>query len=199
VRWRGDDDVWLDHTSLTLADVEWLAPVRKLTMWAVKTPDDLLARLPCLEWLDLRGGSGSDIGVIAGGSELRYLSVNQIRGCTDLSVLPTLSRLELLNLYGLPRVTRIPSLTPLVRLRGAQVGSMKGLDGLTGLLDAPGLLELQLLKAVALAPDDPERIAVHPTIQSFSWFAEDVPDRVWYRLPNASACPRPRPCTPRSG
>lgn len=65
-------------------------------MWAVKVPHGLLAQLPHLEWLDLRGGSGADVRIADGCSGLRYLSVNQIRGCTDLSVLPTLIKLELL-------------------------------------------------------------------------------------------------------
>src|SRR6218665_1961433 len=105
-RWWAHDEVWLDHTVLSAGDAEWLAPARKPRMSAVKAPDGLLAQLPHLEWLILRGGRGTDVRVADGCSGLRYLSVDQIRGCTDLSVLPALTQLELLSLYGLPRVSR---------------------------------------------------------------------------------------------
>lgn len=49
-KWRSEDDVWIDHASLDLTDVEWLSGVRRLTLWAVKMPSDLLASLPQLEW-----------------------------------------------------------------------------------------------------------------------------------------------------
>src|SRR6478735_6325151 len=84
-RWWAHDEVWLDHTVLSAGDAEWLAPARKLRMLAVKAPDGLLAQLPHLEWLILRGGSGADVRVADGCSGLRYLSVDQIRGCADLS------------------------------------------------------------------------------------------------------------------
>lgn len=75
------------------------------TLWAVKIPDGLLASLPNLVFLDLRGGSGPSADVVAGCDRLRYLQLNQMRGLSDVSVLPTLSSLEFLSLYGLPKVT----------------------------------------------------------------------------------------------
>jgi len=56
---------------------------------------------------------------------------------------------------------------------------MKGLVGLTGLLDAPALRELTLLKRVGLDPGDAARIASHHSIQQFTWFGEDVPVKTW--------------------
>src|SRR5271165_4928832 len=93
-KWRGADDVWLDHARLVAADRSWLMPAKALTLWAVKVPDDLLASLPNLVFLDLRGGSGASLVCAAGCARLRYLQVNQVRGLSDLSVLPTLTNLE---------------------------------------------------------------------------------------------------------
>lgn len=178
-RWRSDDDVWLDHSALRSGDEEWLASVRSLTLWSVKVPDGLLASLPNLMYLDLRGGSGTSVAVVAGCSNLRYLQVNQVRGLAELSSVPTLVSLEFLSLYGLPRVTTVPSLAPLAVLRRIELGSMKGLSGLTGVHDAPALEELVLIRSVGVAPGDAARLASHPTLTQFEWFGEDVPDRIW--------------------
>jgi hypothetical protein len=178
-KWRSNDEVWLDHADLDEDDLEWLAPVRMLTLWAVKAPPGFLARLPMLGFLDFRGGSGSDLSFVDGCSDLRGLVVNQVRGLDDLSGLTRLASLQQLDLYGLPRVVQIPSLAAHTKLRRAWVGSMKGLVGLTGLLDAPCLEELHLSRAVGLASDDADRISTHPAITHFDWLAEDVPMHTW--------------------
>lgn len=178
-KWRSETDVWLDHASLRLDDVGWLAPARSLTLWSVKVPDGLLASLPNLTYLDVRGGSGAALTAVSGCQRLRYLRVNQVRGLTDLALIPTLTSLELLSLYGLPKVTGLPSFAPLRQLLRVEVGSMKGLAGLTGLHDAPALAELLLIRAVAVAQDDAERLSRHPMLRRFEWYAEDVPVRVW--------------------
>jgi hypothetical protein len=171
--------MWLDHTVLGEDDFERLRPVRRLTVWAVKTPPQFFARLPDLEWLDYRGGSGTDIDFVRGCRKLRYLAINQVRGVGDLSALVELQSLEALTLYGLPKVTAIPSLRAMARLRWAEIGSMKGLAGLTGLLEAPALEDLVLLKLVGLGPDDAIRIANHHSIKRFTWFGEDLPVKIW--------------------
>lgn len=178
-KWRSEADVWIDHASLDLSDLEWLSGVRRLTLWAVKMPSNLLASLSQLEWLDLRGGSGASIDVVNGCSNLSYLAVNQIRGLHDLSALSAQTNLRLLSLYGLPQVRTLPSLANLLRLKRVEIGSMKGLVGLGPLLEAPHLEELMLTRAVALSGTDPEAIAAHPSMKAFEWFAEDVPAMTW--------------------
>lgn len=187
--WRSSTEVWLDHASLDRSDAAWLSPVRTLTLWAVKVPDGLLASLPNLTRLDLRGGSATSLSTVEGCTALTYLQVNQVRGLTDLSVLPSLRSLRLLSLYGLPKAQAIPSLAPMERLTRVQVGSMKGLAGLTGLHDAPSLRELLLIRAVSVSDDDAARLAKHPTLERFYWSGEDVPVRQWQ--PFVAAVGRP--------
>ncbi|WP_206070529.1 hypothetical protein [Knoellia koreensis] len=179
VRWRGPDDAWLDHAVLDDADLGWMAPARRLTLWAVMVPDGWLARLPRLEWLDVRGGSRESADCVRGCDGLLYLCLNQIRGLTDLSAVAEVRSLELLSLYGLPRVHDLPDLRNLTRLARIELGSMKGLSSIAPALAAPALEELQLQNRVELAPDDPELIRTHPTLSAFGWFAEDVPLKVW--------------------
>lgn len=177
--WRGETEVWLDHASLSVGDAGWLAPVRTLTLWAVKVSDGLLASLPCLTRLDLRGGSAASLPSLEGCTSLTYLQLNQVRGLSDLSVLPALASLRMLSLYGLPKVQAIPSLAPLKHLARVDLGSMKGLRGLTGLHDAPSLRELLLIRAVSVSDDDAARLAGHKTLERFDWFGEDVPVKQW--------------------
>lgn len=178
-RWTDSDNLWLDHVTLVEEDVSWLANVRWASFWNVKFPEGFLSRLSNLEYLDVRGGSGTNADFIVGCVSLRYLTINQVRGLTDLSSIAKAIGLQFISLYGLPRVTQIPSLRALVNLDRAEIGSMKGVGGISGLLEAPALTELLFIKKVGVTQVDAESIATHRTINKFAWFAEDVPDRVY--------------------
>jgi hypothetical protein len=177
--------VHLDHVQLVDEDLAWLQSATQVRAWAVKTPDGFWSRLPNLEWLTITGGTGHDTDVVRGCHRLRWLEINQVRGVESLDALLDLSGLEFLSLYGLPRVRSMPSLASLKRLRYAVVGSMKGLTSIAGLMDAPNLQELTLLRAVGLDAADAALIAQHPSLRAFEWFAEDVPDRTWVPVVNA--------------
>ena len=178
-RHRSTTDVWIDHAFVTNDDSDWLQGVERLTLWNVALPPGFLARLSHLWSLDLRGGSGTDLSVAEGCEGLRFLCVNQVRGMHDLSMLRHFSALQLLMLYGLPKVEAIPSLACLTRLERAEIGQMRGLKTLAGLLQAPRLAELLLLRNVNVMPSDVDQICEHPSLQAFRWHAEDVPARIW--------------------
>ncbi|HEY8716993.1 hypothetical protein [Pengzhenrongella sp.] len=186
-----DVDVRLDHRRIVEADLDWLAGVRRLTLWAVKLPPGLLARLPALEFLDVRGGTGTSADFVAGCTRLRVLVVNQVRGMIDVSAIGQLQSLELLSLYGLPRVTALPRARRLAALRRVELGSMKGLTGLDPVLEAPNLSELQLIRSVYLSKNDVTAIRDHPTLQAFGWLAENVPGKTW--MPVVEAIDKPKP------
>jgi hypothetical protein len=97
----------------------------------------------------------------------------------DLSAISELGRLRFILLYGLPKVSTLPSLAGLSELRRAELGQMLGLQSLKGLLAAPALRELLLLRKINVSGEDVAEINSHPTLERFDWFAEDVPDRVW--------------------
>ncbi|WP_375478754.1 hypothetical protein [uncultured Jatrophihabitans sp.] len=190
-RWRSDDDISIDHATLIESDADWLMPVKRLTLWSVKHPTDLLWRLPCLEFLDIRGGSGTSISQVARCPALRVLVVNQVRGMSDLGAVAQLSTLELLSLYGLPRVQNLPSTAGLPFLHRVELGSMKGLASIAPILEAPDLHELQLSRMVNLTSDDVTAIREHASLLRFGWYAEDVPDKVWKPVIEAVSKPAP--------
>jgi len=170
---------WIDHAEIVEDDLEWLAKGERLTLWNVHVPRGFLAQLDKLWWLDLRGGSAADVAVARGANKLRYLAVNQVRGLSDLSVVSELTNLRYLGFYGLPKVTHLPSCAALSRLERAELGQMRGLVTLAGLLEAPNLRELQFARKINVTDDDVDGIVNHPTIERFGWFAEDVPVETW--------------------
>jgi len=186
----------LNHTELLDEDLDWLAATEQLTLWNVKVPAGLLARIDKLWWLDIRGGSATDLAVLKGANRLQYLAVNQVRGMCDLSLVSQLATLRYLNLYGLPKVTQLPSCEALISLERASVGQMAGLVSLHGLLEAPSLRELELAKKIQVSETDVAEVINHPAIEAFSWFAENVPDKVWVPVVKKIALPPVRPMNP---
>lgn len=192
-RWRSPDDVYIDHATLLDPDAEWLGGVKRLTLRAVKHPPRFLTRLPNLEYLDIRGGSGTSISAVAGCRRLRVLVVNQVLGMTDVDAIEHLASLEYLTLYGLPRVQSLPSTARLTSLKRIDLGSMEGLTSIVPVLAAPALQELLLIRKVRLSGDDVEAIRDHHSLQRFGWFAEAVPDKVWKPVVDAISKPAPPP------
>jgi len=169
----------LNHVELFDEDIEWLSATEHLTLWNVRLPAGLLARIEKLWWLDIRGGSATDLAVVKGVDKLQYLAVNQVRGMCDLSLVLEMTPLRYLDLYGLPKVAELPSCTRLVNLECVRVGQMRGLISLHGLLQAPKLRELDLVRKMNISETDVNEIISHPTIEAFGWFTEDVPRKVW--------------------
>lgn len=193
---RGTDEVRIDHAVIEPADLGWLAPVRRLTLWAVEVPDGFLGTLPNLEWLDVRGGSGASADFVVGCDRLRYLQVNQVRGLSEVSAIGDLVTLELLSLYGLPKVTGLPDLSRLRSLARLELGSLKGLESLAPALAAPALAELCLTRSVSMDADDPRRIREADQVKAFGWYTEDVPVRVWEPVVRAVGKPAARAVMP---
>ncbi|MBS1720296.1 MAG: hypothetical protein JST35_07615 [Armatimonadetes bacterium] len=166
--------IWIDHAFIDESDLEWLAPVRQLTLWNVTTPLGFLAKLPHLDWLDLRGGTGVDLERMRGAHKIEYLQVMHVRGMLDLSLAAELPNLAYLELYGLPKVKELPSFKHCTKLERVEMGRLGGLDSFAGILDAPNLRELLLLNGSKVSPDDLERLKSHPKLEAFSWVDETV-------------------------
>ncbi|MDB5328039.1 MAG: hypothetical protein JWM57_3608 [Phycisphaerales bacterium] len=183
---------WIQHAEFCEDDIDWFNAAERLTLWNVTAPPGFYAKLSKLWWLDIRGGSGVDLALLEGVSGLRYLSINQIRGMSDLSAASHLHSIECLQFYGMLQVTTLPSFSEMTRLRRVDLGQLRGIDSISGVLDAPRLQSLQLLRKINLTSTDVDRINNHPSLKEFSWFAEDVPNKVWcpiverIKLPAAS-------------
>lgn len=196
-RAQGAGGVFIDHATIVDDDMEWLAEVERLTLWNVKVPEKFLSKLPRLWWIDWRGGGkGQSVEQLQDCPRLRYVSLNQIRGLDNLSFVCRLPAVEMLQIYGLSAVQRLPSFAGLPSLRRLELGQMKRLEAICPALDAPALEELLLVRAVNVTFEDVAAVQSHPKLRSFDWFAEDVPDRVWVPVRQAITLPRARPVHP---
>jgi hypothetical protein len=144
-----------------------------------------------LRLLDLRGGSADGLDLIALAPHLRGLIVNQVRRLTDVSVIARLTELEMLSLYGLPRVSRLPSLAGLTKLRRLELGQMKSLNDLSSVAAALALEELILIRKLDIGAATVAPLQGHPTLRRFEWLWEDVPAS--RALPVLAALPLPKP------
>lgn len=193
-----DGAVFLDHTSLSEADLEWLSPVERLTLWNVKVAPGLLNRLPRLWWLDWRGGGAKQgLDQIADCGGLRYLSLNQIRGLGEIGFVKNLTSLEMVNLYGLTSVSELPSFRALDSLKRLQIGQMKALNSIGPAVAAPNLEELQLHNFVRVTATDLEALQAHDALRTFEWFGENIPDKTWVPVRDALSLPKTRPLHPQ--
>ena len=193
---RGGGEFWIDHAIVDEGDIDWLVDARWLTLWNVILPPGLLASIPQLDGVDLRGGSADDLSMLEGCHALRCLVVNQVRGLSDVSMIEQMRNLVVLSLYGLGNVVEAPSLSSHTALLRLELGLMRGLTGLGGFLEAPALQELFLSKRVSVAAADVARIK-DSTIAWFDWWGEDTPVSMWKPVVDDLGLPPPPMGFPR--
>ena len=148
---------------------------RRLRADGVKAGPGAYAALPALGWLELVGGSGTDLEAVRGCSGLEVLRVSHVRGLDDASALASCTGLEVLQLYAQPKLEELPSLGGNERLLRVELGMLRGLRSLAPVLDAPKLEELVLTRDVPVSDEDVDRMLAHPTLRAFLWVALDVP------------------------
>jgi hypothetical protein len=170
---RSSAELWIDHATVVEDDLQRMRDVEELTLWNVRFPEGFLARLKRLWFLDLRGGSASDLRVVDGCTRLRGLVVNQVRGLQDLSAISSLANLEFLSLYGLAQMEALPPLRALESLRRVEIGQMRRLEDWSPLAELTALEELLLLNLVT--PDERvmRALARSRRLKTFYWYSED--------------------------
>jgi hypothetical protein len=194
IKSRGPASYWVDHQTLTDRDLDILIGARHLTLWNVKLPPGFLEELPQLELLDIRGGTSSNLTSIAPLVSLRGLVINQVRGLGALDEISDLVGLEILSLYGLAHIRRLPSFDRSTLLRRVEVGQMRSLVDISSLAGAPALEELYLVRKLPLDAESVRPLRGHPTLRAFDWYFEDVP---WSRVePVLQALPTPEKARP---
>jgi hypothetical protein len=127
-------------------DVEVVGSLRKiedLTLRSISVKDfSFLRPLSHLWSLDIKLGGSNDLRALADLENIKYLELWQVRGLAELGPISTLTGLQSLFLQSLPRVTSLPNLERLIRLRRVHLENMKGLRDLAPLCNAPALEEL---------------------------------------------------------
>lgn len=196
--WKTSEDgaVWLSHVTLRAEDLDRLRAVSHVTMWNVRMPAGFLSELRELSWLDIPGGTASDLSLLRDCEGLRGLVVNQVRGLQKADEISRLDRLEILDLYGLARLEHLPSFERLTRLRRLHVGQLRALRNWDALLGAPALRELMFQNALNPDMGVLTRLAERGELEAFDWFAPDEPAGKVETARKTLGLPRLRPMRP---
>ena len=114
---------------------------------------EIIRALPRLWSLDLKLGGTSDLSALKGLENLKYLELWRIRGLENIEVISTLIGLESLFLQTLGRVSAIPPLERLTRLRKVHLEELSGLTDISSLAGAPALEELRHIASKSRVED----------------------------------------------
>jgi hypothetical protein len=98
---------------------------------------------------------------------LRNLELTMIRKLDDVMFLSELLALETLHLQGLRNITALPSFRNSSRLRSVHLETMKGLQYVTGLADAPAIENLILIDMSEIEPPSLRCLVGHSTLRKF--------------------------------
>jgi hypothetical protein len=132
-----------------------LTALEDLTLRSITLPDlSLLLPLTELRALDIKLGGTTDLSLLPSIGRLQYLELWMIRGLTDLSSIGRLPHLRYLFLQALRRVEALPDLSLDVELRRVHLETMRGLRDLRPLATAPALEQLLLVDFAHLQPED---------------------------------------------
>jgi hypothetical protein len=127
--------LYLEGETSDLDVISELVALESLTLRSINLPSVAPLRpLVALRALEMRFGATPALHGIGEVGELRYLELSKMFGFDDLTPLEELESLEFLCLRSLPRVTRLPNLDLLPKLRK--------LD----LEDVPGLTPVELIR-----------------------------------------------------
>src|ERR1700674_818222 len=132
-----------------------LTALEDLTLRSITLQDlSLLLPLTELRALDIKLGGTTDLSLLPSIGRLQYLDLWMIRGLSHLSSIGRLPHPRGLFLQALRRVEALPDLSLDVELRRVHLETMRGLRDLRPLATAPALEQLLLVDFAHLQPED---------------------------------------------
>lgn len=188
---RSDGSVWVIGMKVETDHIARLHGVRYLTLYDARVQPGVLSQLPDLELLDLRTTAVDAVAEIGVLTRLRGLALAHNRNVIDLSSLAGLEALELLELYGLSKVTALPKLNSVRRLKRLNLGQMIRLTDWRPLADAPSLETLELQNKLSPDLEVLSLLARENTFRYFSWSAPDESRRRVEAAESAAGRPSP--------
>jgi hypothetical protein len=160
-------DLYLESHTKDIEVISNLSRLEQLTLRSISLSDlALLLPLKNLWSLDIKLGGTKDLRLLPQVGKLKYLELWMIRGLQDVNVVGEVVTLQNLFLQALKNVTALPSFRNLRSLRRVTLDTMKGINDLSPVADAPALEELFVVAANQLKPDDFKPFVGHPTLKS---------------------------------
>ncbi len=158
------ETVSLDRQQRNIEVLSELGELQDLTLHSISVADlDFLRPLERLWSLDIELGGTRNLSAIAGMTSIKYLSIWQVRGLSDVGVIGELPGLQYLYLQSLPRVHSLPALTRCTQLRRVMLINTRGLRDLSPLQLAPALEEFALVQGYD--PDDATPVLRNPALR----------------------------------
>ncbi len=144
-----------------------LTTLADLTLRSVTLPNlELIQPLRQLQALDLKLGGTKNLDLLPTIGRIQYLELWQVRGLDDISAVAELADLEYLFLQSLRRVERLPDFSGSLALKRVWLENMKGLSDLTHLATAPALEHLALVDMPHLAAEALRPLLDCPALRS---------------------------------
>jgi hypothetical protein len=166
-RFRGLRRLYLEGHGKDIGVLGDLVALEHLTLRSVTLPDlEILAPLRRLRSLDIKLGGTRNLSPLSEMKQLEYLELWMIRAFKDLSEVSGLSGLRYLFLQALKQVTRLPDLSRCERLERVHLETMKGLTDLAPLRGAPALRDLVLVDMPQLRWEHLGPLVDHPTLRA---------------------------------
>lgn len=143
-----------------------LAQLEDLTLRSITLPDlSILKSLKRLLSFDMKLGGTKDLRHLPEIGKLRYLELWMVKGLSDLGFIGDVDGLQYLFVQALNRVTALPSLQRLKMLRRVHIETLRSLNDLRGVADAPMLEELLVLDMRHLRLDAFLPFVGHPALK----------------------------------
>lgn len=173
--WQEEGAFWADHVDISNFE-QHLVGAERITFWNVMGEiDRVLPTLSKLWWLDLRGGSASNLEWICNCVNLKYLMLNQIRGLSNVAFIGGLKNLQLLELRALKKVTDLPDCSALLALRRVNLLAMNGISDVGSLASAPALTDLMVYNSNNIDYSSFDAFRNHKNLKRFTWWNERKP------------------------
>ena len=158
----------LDGDFAEYATISRLRELREVFLASSKLKDlNLLSDMPHLSRVGLQNGGTTDLDELQTLPQLEHLSLSQVRGLTNLSVIGRLSGLHSLELDSLRHVSGLPDLSGLTRLTDVVIRNMASLTDLEPLARLPKLERLTF-QQMRLSVEQVAVLKDHPTLQAVS-------------------------------
>jgi hypothetical protein len=190
-RLQGLKSLRLEAQTKGIATISTLTSLEEVWLRSVTLPDlSVLLPLGGLRALEITLGGTKDLSLLPSIGRLEYLELWMVKGLTDLSALGRLPHLRYLSLGALRRVEELPDLSMNVEMRRASLQTMKGLRNLRPLTTAPALEQLFLIDMGHLQPEDLRCLVGLPRLKGVTaLLGSDRKNQVasaMLRLPNAT-------------
>ncbi len=165
-RFRSLRHLYLEGHKKDIEVLGHLVNLESLALCSVTLPDlSILRPLVRLLSFVLALGGTRNVTLLPEIGRLRYLEIWLVRGLSDLSAIAEIRTLQYLFLQALKRVTVLPSLGRLHLLRRVHIETMKGLNDLQPIADAPNLEDLLVIDMRHLTADALRPFVGHPQLK----------------------------------